>query len=67
MSKTLDKTLTEVGNSLRLMERNDQEASEREDKLSSKLAAMKQTYTEVMLPSHPQILSPAFVGVLDLL
>lgn len=47
MTKTLDTTLIEVGNSLRLMEQNEMDSSEREDKLNRGLNEMKSRYTEV--------------------
>ena len=47
MTKTLDTTLIEVGNSLRLMEQNEMDSSEREDKLNRGLNEMKASYTEV--------------------
>ena len=47
MTKTLDTTLIEVSNSLRLMEQNEMDSSEREDKLNRGLSEMKARYTEV--------------------
>ena len=47
MTKTLDTTLIEVGNSLRLMERNEMDSSDREEKLTRGLGEMKARYTEV--------------------
>ena len=47
MSKTLDTTLYDVSNSLRLMERNEMESSEREEKLVLRVREMKERYNEV--------------------
>ena len=47
LTKTLDTTLNEVGNSLRLMEHNEMDSSEREEKLRHNLGQMKARFTEV--------------------
>jgi len=39
--------LIDVGNSLRLMEKNERDASEKEEKLANRLSEMKGRYSEV--------------------